>query len=314
MSTIDLPALLVWLFMGTILVVVTVRAAVPAGHKRKVPAKVLAQAVLPRRILRSPSGRMDIAAFLFSVLLAGMTLGWALVSATFWLELGAKALGPAPTMAVLPAWVGIPLVTFALFFAYDAVYWFNHWLSHKIPWLWSFHKVHHSAESLSVLTNFRVHPIDTILFYNMASCVIGLTGAVLVRVLGPVPQIGVGGSNAIVFVSSILLSYLQHSQLWITLPGRLGSWLLSPAHHQLHHSTDPRHYGCNLGSTLSLFDWMAGTLLRPTRQRQNLRFGVDDLPVNPHSLHGALLYPFVEAAMGPPNGRDALSVEAKVGA
>jgi sterol desaturase/sphingolipid hydroxylase (fatty acid hydroxylase superfamily) len=119
---------------------------------------------------------------------------------------------------------------------------------------------------------------------------------VLVRLLGPVPQIGVGGSNLIVFVTSILLSYLQHSQLWITFPGRIGSWLLSPAHHQLHHSTDPAHHGCNLGGTLSLFDWAAGTLLRPSRQRQKLKFGVDNLPINPQGLHGALLHPFAEAA------------------
>jgi sterol desaturase/sphingolipid hydroxylase (fatty acid hydroxylase superfamily) len=313
MSTINLPALLVWLVMGTILLMVAVRAAVPPGHRRKVPVRVMAQALLPRRILRSPSGQLDIAAFLFSMLLAGAALGWALVSSNWWLALGTKMLGAGPSTPLLPGWLGVPLVTFTLFFAYDAAYWFNHWLSHRIGWLWSFHKVHHSAESLSLLTNFRVHPVDTILFYNMASCIIGLAGAGLVRLLGPVPQIGVSGSNLIVFVASILLSYLQHSQLWITFPGRLGSLLLSPAHHQLHHSTDPRHHGCNLGGTLSLFDWAAGTLLRPDRQRQKLRFGVEGLPVNPHGLHGALLHPFVEAATNlQPGVRNQTTSEARL--
>src|SRR4029453_5732873 len=46
-------------------------------------------------------------------------------------------------------------------------YWFNHWLSHKVPLLWEFHKVHHNAEVLTPLTNFRVHPVYTWVFTNI---------------------------------------------------------------------------------------------------------------------------------------------------
>ena len=37
-------------------------------------------------------------------------------------------------------------------------YW-SHRLSHEIPWLWRFHRVHHSPEELDWLTGRRDHPI-----------------------------------------------------------------------------------------------------------------------------------------------------------
>ena len=188
-------------------------------------------------------------------------------------------------------------MTLALFVAYEGAYWLNHWLSHRIAWLWVFHKVHHTAESLSLLTNFRVHPVDTIIFYNMAAAIIGLTAGVLGHVMGPgAVEISVSDTNLLVFVTSLTLSYLQHSHLWLATTGRWGRWILSPAHHQLHHSIDPRHHNCNLGSIIALFDRLAGTLLMLTSRRQPLRFGVDGLVRDPHGFRGALLQPFAEAA------------------
>jgi len=41
------------------------------------------------------------------------------------------------------------------------IYW-GHRLQHKIDFLWRFHKVHHSAETLDWLAAHREHPIDSI--------------------------------------------------------------------------------------------------------------------------------------------------------
>lgn len=295
-----LPPAPVWFAAMLLTFVLAVRAAVPRGHRRPVRAKLLMRALLPWRILRSRSGRLDIAAFLFSALLAGMALGWALVSGSWWASmLSVKLpawLGPVAPMA-LPRPVAATLMTLALFLAYEAAYWVNHWCSHRIGWLWEFHKVHHSAESLSLLTNFRVHPVDTIIFYNMAAATTGITAGLLRYALGgAVDDISVGGTNLLVFLSSIVLSYLQHSHLWISTTGRWGRLILSPAHHQLHHSVDPRHHNRNLGATLALFDWAFGTLLAPTTRRQRLTFGVEGLGYDPHGPKGAVLMPFVDAA------------------
>ncbi|SFS00132.1 sterol desaturase family protein [Sphingomonas jatrophae] len=302
MGSLALPALPMWLAAAALLALLAVRGAVPRGRRRRVRVAVVARALLPRRVLRSASGRLDIAAFLFSALLAGSMLGWALVSANWWGDQATALLGHGPVLARLPGWAAIPLVTVALFVAYEAAYWLNHWLSHRVPALWAFHKVHHSAESLSLLTNFRVHPVDTIVFYNMAAALMGVTGALCARLIGPSAQAVVGGSNAIVFAATIVLTYLQHSHIWIAWPGALGRLLMSPAHHQLHHSADPRHHGRNFGSTLALFDRLAGTLLIPTLKREKLSFGVEDAGTAPHGFRDAVLRPFVEAAgtLAPP--------------
>jgi sterol desaturase/sphingolipid hydroxylase (fatty acid hydroxylase superfamily) len=275
-------------------------AVPPTSRKRRVRVRVLARALLPKRIFRSRSGRLDIMAFLFSALLLSTTMGWALLSSDLIAEslqgFMSARFGDRPEWTG-PGWLASAFLTLAVYLAYEFAYWLNHWLSHRLPILWEFHKVHHTAESLSPLTNYRVHPVDTIVFYNMvAICVGGVAGLVSYGLGGSAAMWAVGGSNLAIFISAWLLTQLQHTHLWMSFHGRLGKLLVSPAHHQIHHSTDPRHYNCNLGSTLAIFDWMFGTLQLPTRDRERLRFGVAGLDYDPHSLGGAVLMPFAEAA------------------
>lgn len=276
------------------------RFAIPRGRTRPVRARVLLRALLPARIVRSASGRADIVWFLFGILFSASALGWALWSSEWFaghMLRGLHALFGAPAPIAAPSWVAGTVMTLALFLAYEFAYWLNHSLSHRVGWMWEFHKVHHTAESLTPLTNFRVHPVDTILFFNMAAATGGLAMALVHFGFG---RIGGGyaihGVNALTFLAIILFSYLQHSHLWISLPGRAGRWLLSPAHHQIHHSVEERHHDRNFGSTLAVFDRLFGTLHLPTAKRERLRFGVDGIDYDPHGPKGAVLMPFVDTA------------------
>lgn len=283
-------------------IALTIYFAVPRTRwgRRPVRPRVLLRALLPWRIVRSASGRLDIAAMLFSLLLASTAIGWALCSSARFALLTHAALAklfvePSPT--ALPDWICSAATTLLLYLAYEFAYWLNHYLSHRVRLLWAFHKVHHTAESLSSLTNFRVHPVDTVVFYNMAAAMMGMTGATLDFVFGRNSDpVAIGGTNLLILVSSIMLTQLQHSHLWISLPGRWGRVVMSPAHHQLHHSIDPRHHNSNFGSTTALWDRLFGTLYMPARQRERLSFGVDGLDYDPHSARGAVLMPFVEVA------------------
>ena len=38
-----------------------------------------------------------------------------------------------------------------------------HYLQHRVPVFWEFHKVHHSAQVLTPITLYRMHPIDDML-------------------------------------------------------------------------------------------------------------------------------------------------------
>jgi sterol desaturase/sphingolipid hydroxylase (fatty acid hydroxylase superfamily) len=185
-------------------------------------------------------------------------------------------------------------MTVALFLAYELGYWVDHYLKHKIPALWEFHRVHHTAEHLSPLTNFRVHPVDSILFLNSLALFIGATHGAMTWMLGaPTQAVLLSGTNVLTLAFLFLLVHLQHSHIWIATRGVLGRLIQSPAHHQLHHSTNPAHFNANFGGSLALFDWLFGTLLIPAAEPQRLTFGVDAQGERPHSMEGVVLTPFV---------------------
>jgi sterol desaturase/sphingolipid hydroxylase (fatty acid hydroxylase superfamily) len=267
-----------------------VLAALPRG--RRLRFAVLARALFPRRIWRSASGRADLAYFTLGILLAGTMIGWALFSAEQVRALAADALGPAPERA-LPDWARAAIATPMLFLAYEFAYWLDHWLMHRVPLLWRFHKVHHQAESLSLFTNGRVHPVETIGFYNLVALAMGVTAALLDRLLGNAQPWTIGGTNALIMLSAVTITHLQHSHLWLGFGPRWGRVLLGPAHHQIHHSDDPAHFNRNLGSSLALFDRLFGTFHMPAARRERLRFGVDDGEPNPHGFRAALFAPLL---------------------
>jgi sterol desaturase/sphingolipid hydroxylase (fatty acid hydroxylase superfamily) len=261
---------------------------------RQISLRLLFRALFPRRLVKSPSGRADLGWFVFSGVIAGGLFGWAIYSSVQIEQLAGAYLDKhyAAPMWRVPQALTIAVMTIAVYLAYEFAYWLDHYLKHKVPALWAFHKVHHSAESLSPLTNFRVHPFDTIVFYNIVALVVGLTEGTARFLLGPAShQFSIWGVNALLLAGAVCLTHLQHSHLWISFTGRLGRTFLSPAHHQIHHSRNPLHFDRNLGNTLAAFDLMFGTLHVPAKKREDLRFGVDDLGYNPHGFAGGLLLP-----------------------
>ena len=153
-----------------------------------------------------------------------------------------------------------------LFLAYELGYWFNHWLSHKVPFLWEFHKVHHTAEVLTPLTNFRVHPIYALIFANILALSAAIANGFGHYLFGDTAyQYAFNDTNIILVLFIHAYVHLQHSHMWIAFTGALGRIFISPAHHQVHHSDNPKHYNTNFGSCLALWDWLFGTLYVPQK-------------------------------------------------
>lgn len=265
-------------------------------ERRQVKYSVMGRALFPRW-LRRPSFRADVGFLLLNVLLSAMLVGWAIISSQSVSQIVSGAL--TDMFGVLPK-TGLneitskTIVTVFLFLAYELGYWVDHYLSHRIPVLWEFHKVHHTAEVLSPLTNFRMHPVDSVVFANILGIVLGITGGVLSYL-----QLGspfeVGGTNLILVAFYFLTVHLQHSHVWIATTGLLGRVILSPAHHQIHHSDNPIHFDKNFGSCLSIWDWLFGTLHVPGRKRERLNFGVATPAPDHHTAMGSLVSPFVQA-------------------
>ena len=281
-----------------ITVVVVVRQRRARG--RRLSLKLLARAVFPGRILRSASSRADLGFMLLNVFATGALIGWALISSaavSHWTRDGLTGLFGGHAPLALPAWLIAAAITLILFLAYELAYWLDHWLSHTVPVLWEFHRVHHTAETLSPLTVFRVHPIESLKFANISALLLGLVHGAATWLAGaPAHEVAVSGSNVILLAFIFVTLHLQHSHVWIAFTGVWGRLVASPAHHQIHHSADPAHFGKNLGSCLALYDWLFGTLRIPTRVREPLVFGVEPGQESPHTIAGGLVTPFVRAA------------------
>lgn len=263
-------------------------------RRRPIRAAVLVRALFPRRLIESASGRADLILFVGGILLSGVAIGWAIVAAADVRALMSIWLGPA-AKPLVDGWAAAALVTLFLFLAYELAYWFDHWLMHRVAILWQFHKVHHQAESLSLVTNGRVHPVDTIIFYNIVAVVMGVAAALAERIVGDVGALAIGGTNALIMLAAVAIAHLQHSHLWLRFGLHGSRWLLGPAHHQIHHSAAPEHFDRNFGNTLTLFDRLFGTFFLPPERRGAMRFGVDDAEREPHGLRAMLVTPFVAA-------------------
>jgi sterol desaturase/sphingolipid hydroxylase (fatty acid hydroxylase superfamily) len=266
---------------------------------RRISVKLLRRAIFPRWLVRSASTRADLGFWLLNTMATGMMIGWAALSfpaVANWTRTALVAcLGPQPA-----PWLAAPAVvaiqTLAMFLAYELAYWLDHYLSHEIPFLWEFHRVHHTAETLSPFTVFRVHPVDSLVFYNITVLIMAPTSAITDFLLGTTGHdLKLDGTNVIVLAYIFCTFHLQHSHIWIAFTGKLGRIFASPAHHQIHHSCDPEHFGRNLGAGLAVFDWLFGTLRIPQRRPERLIFGVEPSQHAPHTIAGGLITPFVRA-------------------
>jgi sterol desaturase/sphingolipid hydroxylase (fatty acid hydroxylase superfamily) len=269
-------------------------------QRRGIALKVLIRAFFPRRMFKGWSLPADVGFFLLNTGILTIVFGWAILSthvvggavnAQLVSLFGARA-----TSTLTSVQISV-IMTVALFLAYELGYYVDHYLSHNVPFLWEFHKVHHTAEVLNPLTNYRVHPIDTVKFYNILAIVLGLTSGTIMYLFGSTATpFTIDGGNVILVAFICLIGHLQHSHFWIAFTGTWGRLLLSPAHHQIHHSTNPAHFNRNLGSFLGIFDWLFGTLYVPSAKRERLSFGVEEPTVaNPHTITETLIRPFGEA-------------------
>ena len=269
------------------------------GRGRPLTPRYLVRALAPRAATLGASGRADAGFFLFNTFCASSLIGWALLTqaqVARWTSEGLAAAAGASHAAASGLWPAA-LYSVVIFLAYELAYWVDHWLSHNVPALWELHKVHHTAEALSPLTNFRVHPLDSLVFYNLVALFTGVAAGALNYGLGPAHgRLMLLGADALVVAFGFTFAHLLHTHVWLRLPEPWSRLVMSPAAHQIHHSVDPAHYGRNLGNALAVWDWLFGTLYRPAAERERLSFGVPGQDASAHTIRGTLLTPMIRAA------------------
>jgi len=169
--------------------------------------------------------------------------------------------------------ITIVVLSTVLFIFSDFGEFFSHLVQHKIPALWEFHKIHHSAQFLTPFTTYRFHPVGNLLdgiFMGLA-LIIPVCFCKLFYDLSYVDILAMSGA-ARLFFNYCCLSVLQHSHFQISF-GILDKIFISPVMHQVHHSMKREHWGKNLGSGLSIWDWWFGTALKLPKG-EVLKFGM----------------------------------------
>ena len=266
------------------------------SRRGRMRPRVLLRALFPRRILLHRSTGADIGWLLFNCFVYGAIFGLAGLSYQFLTNGVVRGLASAFGPVTPSAWPEIAqraTVTVILFFAYEFGYWTDHYLKHRIPALWEVHKVHHTAEVLTPLTTFRMHPLDTLVFGHILAMTAALANGVAAYAFGDTTyQYALSGTNILLVLFIHAYVHLQHSHIWIAFRGLLGRVFVSPAHHQIHHSTNPIHFNKNLGSCLAIFDWMFGTLHIPAKSPERLTYGVEPAIPDAHTVSGEFLSPF----------------------
>jgi sterol desaturase/sphingolipid hydroxylase (fatty acid hydroxylase superfamily) len=159
----------------------------------------------------------------------------------------------------------------------DLFSYFAHWLMHRLSWLWSVHRVHHSDPLVDITTAYRQHPLEGLvrfLFTMIPAWLLGFPAEaiVLYRLLS--------AANAL----------LEHMniKLWQPLDSLLSALYVTPNMHKVHHSRVQRETDSNYGNILAIYDRVFRTF-SPTSRATAVCYGLDGLDAVELQTFGALL-------------------------
>jgi sterol desaturase/sphingolipid hydroxylase (fatty acid hydroxylase superfamily) len=175
----------------------------------------------------------------------------------------------------LPHWAQLLI----LFLVRDFVQWNVHRLLHWSPWLWQFHKVHHSVREMGFAAHLRYHFVETFVYRTIEYL--------------PLAMIGFGIQDFIlVHLFTIVIGHLNHANFNLPL-GPLKYVLNSPQMHIWHHARDlpAGSTGINFGITLSVWDYIFGTASIPYDGR-DIPLGFEEVDNYPHGFFSQMAKPF----------------------
>lgn len=177
-------------------------------------------------------------------------------------------------MAGAPLW--LQFVVFVVL--KDFLEWNIHRLLHNVPWLWEFHKLHHSIEELDWIGNFRFHWGEIVVY----------------KALSYLPLVILGIDGTVMLAVGILWTLaldLNHANLRLDY-GPLRYLLNSPKMHVWHHDVEVHGKGGqNFGQVLSVWDWLFGTAYWPHDAEMPERLGFEGIETYPPGVVRRFVHP-----------------------
>lgn len=164
----------------------------------------------------------------------------------------------------------------------DALLYFWHQANHRFPFLWRFHRVHHSDPDMDATTAFRFHFGEYILS--------GFLSAVQLVIVGPQIELLLAYELLVTLVVPLHHSNWNWGKRWEPLLSRL---IVTPGIHAVHHSNTARDTDSNYSTIFSVWDPLFGTS-RPARAPSTMTIGSPDLadPKQVVRLFQCLTLPF----------------------
>ncbi|TSJ79618.1 sterol desaturase family protein [Rariglobus hedericola] len=177
------------------------------------------------------------------------------------------------------AWVSaLPFVVqFAvIMFLTDVVQYWVHRSFHRIPWLWNFHAVHHSAQSMDWMAGARMHFFEIVALRSLT--------VIPMFVLG----FGAGPMNAYIFVVYLYATFV-HANIGWKFPV-IEKFFVTPRFHHWHHGIEKEAIDVNFAVHFPLLDKLFGTHHLP-ENRWPEGYGIEGHPVE-RGYWAQFMHPF----------------------
>lgn len=196
------------------------------------------------------------------------------------------SLAPALTMLHHTDWVGFrgmvasqPVVIqfVEIMFLTDLVQYWVHRSFHRIPLLWNFHAIHHSAQTMDWLASSRMHFMEIV-------CLRGCT---------VIPMYILGFSEPALYAYLVFVYFLSamvHSNLRLKFRF-LDRLLVTPRYHHWHHGIEKEAIDVNFAVHFPVLDWVFGTYFLPADGRWPGGYGIGNHPI-PKGFLKQFVYPF----------------------
>ena len=285
------------LFFAFLLAFCVISYRIKSKGRTAKPLSIL-RMMFPRRVFLHESAKKDYVVFLInngilffitlSVIVTPGLLAEGILRFAEWLGISTRAAGTGIGEQIL--------FTAVLVLTWDFGATYAHYLKHKVPMLWEFHKVHHSAEVMTPVTAMRRHPIDYLFggFITTIFLAIAIGGWHLIVGNGVEP-VTIFGTWAGIYVWRLLGYNLRHSHVWISYGDFWNRIFISPAQHQVHHSTRPKHFDKNFGHIFAFWDKFLGSQYLP-KHDERVKFGIEQHEMEDfQTLSGIYFAPFVKA-------------------
>jgi len=250
------------IYFGAVIVMALLECVVP----RRVPGDTLALrwfgnvaiTVLDTIIVRA----------LFPIAALGLSIvcserGWGILNLLTW-----------------PTWLEFSLTIVVL----DLFLYGQHYLLHRIGFLWRLHRTHHSDQEYDLTTGLRFHPLEMLFSTALFLGVVLILGA---------PPVAVLASQ----LMSTAVTFIEHAN--VRIPASIDRVIrlvfVTPDMHRIHHSSAPGEGRSNFANTFSWWDRLFGTYIdQPAAGHANISFGLAEFSERKHlTLPWMLAQPFI---------------------